>query len=195
MARFLLLRHVHTPRDKEGKQEIITAWHDAKPDALGRREAAALAAKLKGEPVAHVISSDLTRALTLAHAIAQATGAEVVPSFYFRPWNIKPLVGRSLAQAEPIINNYVKHPALVMPGGESFNAYDKRWHDGFELALQAAAEDPEHLLVGVTHSTNFKDLHHIATDGKLPYGRNIPEVGHGWMFTLGDDEWSAEDWN
>jgi probable phosphoglycerate mutase len=75
-----LLRHVYLARHGETDWNVAGRWQghaDVPLNATGRAQALALAERLRGEGIAAVATSDLSRALKTAEIVAGALGLEV----------------------------------------------------------------------------------------------------------------------
>ncbi len=96
-----------------------------------------LGARLAGEPIARIVSSDLARAVMTADEIQRATGAPVELEPLLQKHNFGDLRGRAYAELgfDPFALDY--HP----PGGESWTEFearaDRAWARVEEIAARA----------------------------------------------------------
>jgi broad specificity phosphatase PhoE len=121
MLRLLLLRHGQTLWNKELRYNGDT---DTELTTLGRRQAAALAARLHTRHVDAVIASDLQRALSTAEPIAGACRCTVRPDVRWREVRFGEAEGlrwRDVVERFPrAAQGWAENrPEAAMPGGES----------------------------------------------------------------------------
>lgn len=112
----------------------------------GQDQAAALARRLAGGPLAGILSSDLPRARQTAEHLARATGLAVTTTALLQERNFGTLRGRSYDDLD--IDPLAMDDAP--PGGESRLQFEQRVAEAFgqALRLQAALGGP---LAVVTH--------------------------------------------
>jgi probable phosphoglycerate mutase len=132
----------------------------------GLAQARALAARLAGSGVVHILSSDLPRALQTAEAIAAATGAPIETTPLLHERNFGDLRGRLYDTLgwDPI------ESADAAPGGESLAEFNARVAQAFALAVQRRAGLGGALAV-VTHGLVVRevlDRHLQLAPGQLP---------------------------
>ena len=141
MTTVLLIRHGRTKANADG---ILAGW---KPgvllDAVGRKQASAMAERLEGVRIPRIVSSPLERTMATADAIAAFQRRKPLMDIddrfgeaHYGDWTGKPL--KDLA-AEPMWKVVQSHPsAAVFPGadGESMAAMSHRavsaireWYD------------------------------------------------------------------
>jgi len=121
MALCYFIRHGETAWNAEGR---LCGRTDVPLSAAGRRQARALARRLKSLPVAAIYSSPLSRALETAHLIGQATGLRPIPDDRLTELNYGDWEGRTFAgirRAYPeVFRAWVADPGRVAPpGGET----------------------------------------------------------------------------
>ena len=125
----------------------------------GLAQARALGARLAGSGVAHILSSDLPRALQTAQAIAAATGATIETTPLLHERNFGDLRGRlyDTLGFDPIEDE------AAPPGGESMAEFKARVAAAFALALQQRGRLAGALAV-VTHGLVVRAVidHHLA---------------------------------
>ena len=145
-----LIRHGATAYNAEsGGVDRIRGWKNIPLSDEGRKQVKELAAKLKKSGIGFIVSSDLERTKETAEVVAQATGADLVLSPKFRPWDLGEYTGQESMAVHPIMAKYAhEKPFKPIPGGESFDGFKSRVFSGLrEFMLQY----PEKLIAIVTH--------------------------------------------
>ena len=132
----------------------------------GLAQARALATRLAGSGVVHILSSDLPRALQTAEAIAAATGAPIETTPLLHERNFGELRGRAYDTLgwDPI------ESSDAAPGGESLAEFNARVAQAFALAVQRRAGLHGALAV-VTHGLVVRavlDRHLALAPDQLP---------------------------
>lgn len=89
-TRLTLVRHGQTDWSASGRH---TGWTDIPLNEAGRRQADLLAARLRGESFALVLSSPLSRALDTCRAVGLGDRAAIDPDL--REWNYGDVEGRT----------------------------------------------------------------------------------------------------
>ena len=141
----------------------------------GRKQLPFLARRFADIPLAAVYSSDLTRALETAEAIAVPKGLRVVTDRRFREreagaWDNVPFGELEQFQAEGY-ETMKRDPRLwTPPGGESWQDCTDRFLDGLSQLLAA---HPGQAVAVVSHSLALKDLMlRLFPEAALPYCDN-----------------------
>lgn len=121
MTRLILIRHGETPWNAQGR---LQGAIDIELSAHGHWQAQRVAAQLCDEPLAAVISSDLTRARQTAAPLAAALGLPVRPEPRLRERRYGIFEGQTYAAlAERHPAEWARHQSReigwVVPGGES----------------------------------------------------------------------------
>ncbi len=132
----------------------------------GLAQARALAARLADSGVAHILSSDLPRALQTAEAIAAATGAPIETTPLLHERNFGELRGRvyDTLGFDPITDE------AAPLGGESLAEFNARVAAAFALAVQRGTRIDGALAV-VTHGLVVRevlDRHLALAPGQVP---------------------------
>ena len=160
-TRLVLVRHGATEHSLEKR---FSGRNSLPLDEVGRRQAAALAARPYGD-VAAVVSSPLLRAVQTAEMIAPRLGltVEVVDDLAetdFGAWE-----GLTFAQVHAkdadVLDAWLASPDEAPPGGESFTAVGRRVRRARE---KVTAAHPESTTVVVSHVTPIKLLIRFALD-------------------------------
>jgi len=140
VTRLLIARHGETDWNREGRWQ---GYEQQPLNELGRRQAAALAARLAGEGVEALYSSDLERALQTAQAVARACGLTVQTDPRLREIDVGDWQGRSreeLIETDPEAHRAWEQGELsAYPGGESFTQLRVRTAEVFAEIAQANA--------------------------------------------------------
>jgi probable phosphoglycerate mutase len=164
-TRILAIRHGETAWNVDGR---IQGHLDIGLNDAGLSQARRLAQAMAGrEPIDHIYSSDLSRALVTARAVADATGAPVTTVAALRERCFGALQGRTfdeVADADPALAEAWRrrHPEWTPPGdgGESLLAFQER----ITLAMQAlAAQNIGKTVALFTHGGVLDVLYRAAT--------------------------------
>lgn len=154
----LLIRHGATEYNQEGGGvDRIRGWHNVPLSALGREQIKALAQKLKGSGIDYIVSSDLDRARETADEIKRVTGADVILTRKFRPWDLGEYTGQESATAHPIMVKFAhEKPFKPVTGGESFDAFKARVFSGLR---EFAGQYKNKTMAIVTHHRCERLIH------------------------------------
>lgn len=160
----LLVRHGETPLNAAR----VLQPPDTPLSERGTAQAAAVALRLAGEPLAGILSSDMRRAHDTARPLAQATGLPLHTSALLHERNFGDLRGRRF-------DDFDYDPIAMEgapPGGESMTVFLARVAAAFEeaLRLRRTLSGP---LVVVTHGLVIKAM--LRHHARLPAGVGVPE--------------------
>lgn len=153
-----LVRHGATRlNNNDISVDRIRGWKDIPLSEDGRKEAKRLGEKMQEEPPDFIVSSDLERTLETAAIISSKTKAPLkIVTKDFRPWNVGDYAGKLSKDVAPILADYAEnHPTKAIPGGESFNAFRKRFFGGLAEVL----DNKEGVPAIVTHHRGERLLH------------------------------------
>ncbi len=119
VARYVIVRHAES---EANRKRVFAGQTDSPLTPLGRRQARAVAQALRREPIARVISSDLSRARDTARAIARVHGVTIETTAALREWDVGDLAGLDRAASEACFGDFRRffQPGSRLPGGESF---------------------------------------------------------------------------
>lgn len=159
-TRLILVRHGATAHSAEQR---FSGRNDLPLDQVGRRQAAALAARPFGD-VAAVISSPLRRARETAEVIADVLGLRPSVADAFAELDFGAFEGLTLAEVRerfPAELAAWGSPDVAPPGGESFAALARRVRNGRTALI---GEYPDANVLVVTHVTPIKMLVRAALD-------------------------------
>ena len=151
MVRVILVRHGETEWNKI--RRIQGGDSDTPLNENGKRQAIALADRLKGEKITAIFSSPLQRALNTAQAIAGYHHLEVTTLPSLKEIKVGELEGRlatefALRFEEFLCGDGCEKQPHTPPGGESVDDVQKR---AWETISNLAAQQPEATLVLVSH--------------------------------------------
>jgi broad specificity phosphatase PhoE len=139
-----LVRHGETAWNAEGRMQGHT---DVPLTERGRAQAHALAERLRSEPPARIVSSDLSRALETASFVGAACG--VVPSAdrRLREQDLGAWSGRTFPQVEAVDPDLARRfraydPEARPPGGETRAELASRVWAAFEAHAHAGSTGP-----------------------------------------------------
>jgi broad specificity phosphatase PhoE len=144
VTRLYLVRHGETDSNVEGRTQ---GARDVPLNALGRRQADAVAARLSPTALTAVYASTSSRAIDTAAPIAVVGGLEVASDARFAELDqgdLDGLTGKELRHQHP---EFLKRwrdedPAtLRMPGGETLGEVQQRMIEATESAVEAAPDD------------------------------------------------------
>ena len=151
IEQLILVRHAETEHNVAG---IVQGWSDSALSERGRRQTRALASRVAGLEPNAIFSSPLERAMTMARAIAEATGLDIVALDDLREINLGQWEGQSyldVRRADPeSVRRWRDDPDWACPEGESHNDVLERMKRAFAAA--AATTRP----VIVTHGTAIR---------------------------------------
>ena len=142
--RVLLVRHGQTDWNVDGR------WQGVLPvglNAEGWSQARALAASLKGRPIAAIYSSDLPRAFETASVVGNAVGLVPHSDTRLREFNLGIFQGLTREQIEERYPEQwqefrIDYWNYVIPQGESRRALQVRVHQAFAaIATQSAGQE------------------------------------------------------
>jgi broad specificity phosphatase PhoE len=166
-ALLFLARHGETDWNREGRVQGHT---DIPLNEEGRRQAARLAARLKGLEIHAIVASDLVRAAETARIVGDAVGLAPVFSPAWREIGLGALEGRDGRAAHrdfgELVSAAARQDAPLGDGAETFAAFEARIVAGYERIGRDHAG--RNVLV-VSHGGTLKAL--IAHLLGLPAGR------------------------
>jgi len=149
MSDLLFLRHAET--DMAG---TFCGHSDPPLNARGSAQARELIARLRGERLDAIRSSDLRRAVETAAPLAQAFGIPLTVISSLREMHFGDWEGLTWAEIEQRDPAYARQwsnafPALPAPAGETFSAFESR----IVAEVEALLRDAEHGRIAVvTHA-------------------------------------------
>lgn len=115
--RLLLARHGQSRANVEG---VLQGRSPGELTALGRAQAAALAAALAGTDVVRIVSSDLRRAVDTARPIAESVGIALEHDTILQEWHVGEFDGAFASDLERAVRASALPPDEFRPtGGES----------------------------------------------------------------------------
>lgn len=169
IERLTLVRHGETVHNVAG---IAQGWNDSALSDAGERQVAALAGRLKNERVDAIFSSPLQRALTTAHAIAEAAGLGVQTIDDLREMSYGVWEGRSFLEVrneyDTVYHRWIEDPDCPCPEGESHSDVRGRMTRALET-IRGSASHP----VVVTHGTAIRIAATALLDAPVTIARHL----------------------
>lgn len=165
-TRIIAVRHGETAWNVDTR---IQGHLDIPLNDRGLWQAQQLARALADEPVAAIYTSDLQRAQATAQAVANATGAPLVPEPDLRERSFGALQGRTFAEIETELPEQAlrwrkRDPHFAPEGGESLTALRERIA---ATVHRLAARHPSELVVLVAHGGVLDVLYRLATGQEI----------------------------
>lgn len=154
-----IIRHGATAYNSEGSGGVdrIRGWANIPLSDEGRKQVKELVGKLRKSGIDYIVASDLERTRETAEAVAEATGAILLFSQKFRPWDLGEYTGQESMAVHPIMSDYAhRKPFKSIPGGESFDGFRGRVFSGLrEFFFQDRAKQ----MAIVTHHRVERLIH------------------------------------
>ena len=166
VTRIIAVRHGETAWNVDTR---IQGHLDIPLNDRGLWQARQLARALADEPVAAIYTSDLQRAQATAQAVADTTGAPLVPEPDLRERSFGALQGRTFAEIETELPEQAQRwrkrdPHFAPEGGESLTTLRERIA---ATVHRLAARHPGELVVLVAHGGVLDVLYRLATGQEI----------------------------
>ncbi|MEK6373324.1 MAG: histidine phosphatase family protein [Acidobacteriota bacterium] len=156
IEQLILVRHAETEHNVAG---IVQGWSDSALSERGERQTRALAARVAGLAPNALFSSPLTRAMTMARAVAETTGLEIVVLDDLREVNLGRWEGQAYLDVRrtdaEAARRWRDDPDSPCPDGESHNDVLRRMDRAFRTIEEHANGRPLRPVV-VTHGTALR---------------------------------------
>jgi len=184
MPRIFLIRHGET----DGNRTRTLQAPETQLSAHGRRQARALAARLRGEPVAGIVTSDLARAHETAGISGELLGLPVETTDLLQERNFGELRGRSYAEVGA--DDIFAHE-FEPPGGESGAVFEARVERAWRHVVERAAA-LDGILAVFTHGLVCRAI--LARHAPPGVGVALPphHANTSLSILAGPDPWAAE---
>jgi broad specificity phosphatase PhoE len=157
--RVLLCRHGHTAlnQSENGSVDKIRGWADIPLNDEGREDADKSRKTLLKEGIKpnKIYASNLGRTIETAQILNKSFKLPIIQTVNLRPWDLGELTGKESKLVMPIMDMYMKHPDNIVPDGESFNSFKKRYITFLEQIITEAKTKKLTILL-VTHFRNVK---------------------------------------
>lgn len=143
---------------------------------------------LKPIPIACIYHSDLIRTKQTAHIIASGlpSNPDVEVATQARPWDLGSLSGSQKKSNRPIVQSLLENTDQSAPGGESYDAFTKRF-DPWVKKMQKDSEQGQLLLI--LSGSNCRRISELLFKDREIL--NVDETGLFLMFPANDGTWSA----
>ena len=170
---------VYLARHGESDWNAEARWqgHADRPlTALGRRQAAELAERLAGVPIAAVYSSDLRRARDTADAVAAARGLPVRTMPGLREIDVGSWSGLTRAEAEERFPYAYRRWVDGGHGWDDGETYEDMTRRVLAAVLGIATGHPGDTVLVVAHGGPIRALHAVALDMDVAAHRRVRPV-------------------
>ena len=195
MTEFVVVRHGETDANLHG---ILQGQSDTELNQLGIRQAQCTAERLKGEHFDLIYSSDLSRAMKTASAIAAPHGLPVNPLRALQEWDLGDLQGHKWDELHGLYPEVMaafktETEDILVPRGESRFLFYQRVSDCLdEMSDRFAGKR----LLLVTHGGVLKAMFRhvvgqVAESSRLPLTSNASVS----QFRYVDGFWQLVSWN
>jgi probable phosphoglycerate mutase len=156
MCEIYILRHGRTALDNLKRSD---GWLDLPLSDKGRLGLIQAQQYLKMEKVATIHAAPLRRTEETAHIIASGVihGPNVKTAPAAMTWDLGVLAGTPKEESKPKVKRLLAHPTEKPMGGETHNAFRKRYMDWFD-GLVAEAEESGEPVVVIVSGTNARLL-------------------------------------
>ncbi|MDE2019954.1 MAG: phage portal protein [Patescibacteria group bacterium] len=186
-GKIYILRHGATDFNGESNQseDRIRGHLNVPLNEEGRVQAHLDADKLQDCGIQRIFTSDLSRARETGEIIGDRINVPNKSFYGLRPWNLGPEVqGKVTKDVMPVISQLVNKPDDKLPGGESFDQFQKRFFETFNGIVQ---RNKSRNIALVVHYRNLKLLQALNPDGSIDMGKfighrqdDVPGSIHEW---------------
>lgn len=156
--RVLLIRHGHTALNASGDtKDRIRGWVNVPLNDEGIQDAKNARNVLEGlvNKVNQFYVSNLDRTEDTAKIVNQNFKAPMTETVCLRPWDLGELQGQETDKVKPRMKYFAENADEVVPEGESFNNFKKRYISFLQRVIGEANRDNS-VIVLVTHFRNVK---------------------------------------
>lgn len=173
MCTIYLMRHGSTPMDVLKRSD---GWLDLPLSDKGRMGLVPGQQYLKLEPLKTIYAAPLRRTCETAQIIESGvmTRPDVVTSEKAMTWNLGVLAGLRKEEAKPKVKRLLETPNEAPMGGESYNAFKRRYMGWFKTRTEQAKKSNKPILI-IASGSNLRLL------GKVLFGdpkvMNLDEGG------------------
>lgn len=175
-----IVRHGATITDTKGQHG---GWQNDPLNEEGQRQVALTKKFMEGKPYKHVFSSDMLRAIQTAKIIS---GQDPEQDKTIRPWDVGAFTGKDSDLYKEQFNEYVKHPARQIPGGESLAEFSARCWKAIQKYIEFARENGPCLIV--CHSRDFSQFkNQIEGKNEFEKPESWDKVAEGGVMVVLDE--------
>ena len=195
VTRIILVRHGETEWNRESR---IQGQTDSVLTAQGRAQAAAIGARLAGERIDVIVSSDLGRAMDTAARIAIRCGYPVAGDRRLRERCFGAAEGTTYDEAgvrypDAFSRQPRTDPDYAIPGGESRREFHERVSRAFD---DLAREHAGRRIVVVTHGGVLATIYRRIQGIDLATPHKVPIANAAFNEIVFDDgAWSVAAWD
>ena len=156
MCTIYLMRHGRTSMDVLKRSD---GWLDLPLSDKGRMGLIPAQQYLKLEPLSHIYAAPLRRTQETAHILESGIlkHPNVVPAHKAMTWNLGVLAGTPKTESKPKVKRLLAEPSVAPMGGESHNAFKKRYMNWFDTRVAQAKRSGKPILI-VCSGSNLRLL-------------------------------------
>lgn len=151
-----ILRHGETVTNAEEK---VRGWMDSPLNQAGIAQAKAAKEFLSAKPIKFIYCSPLLRAFMTADIASMPHKLMVYQHRGLLPWNTGIFAGMSKKDTKDAVELFVQSRNVVIPNGESLDAFEDRIFAFFDAALKLAQKNG--LTLWVCHNSTITALAHM----------------------------------
>ena len=196
MITLYAVRHGETDYNRESRVQGLA---DSNLTDFGRKQAAALAGRLKDVEITSLYTSPLSRARDTANAIAEAAGIEeITPIDEFKELDCGVFQDQLLSEIKETSWDewllFLSNPAIAPENGESMNQLAMRVSSALSMVIESAGEDDTIVIVchaGVVRMI-LAHLLRVPVASVVNFGLSNASIA---SFINKYDRWTCLKWN
>ena len=162
MCMIYLMRHGRTSMDVLKRSD---GWLDLPLSDKGRMGLIPAQQYLKLEPISKIYAPPLRRTQETGHILTSGIlkCPEVIPSPKAMTWNLGVLAGTPKSESKPKVKRLLESPDDAPMGGESYNAFKKRYMGWFDTRVAQAKRSGKPILI-ICSGSNLRLLGKVLFD-------------------------------
>lgn len=177
MCTVYLMRHGKTSMDVLKRSD---GWLDLPLSDKGRMGLIPAQQYLKLEPLSKIYAAPLRRTQETAHIIESGVlkHPDIVSAPKAMTWNLGVLAGTPKSESKPKVKQLLANPTEAPMGGESYNAFKKRYMNWFDTRVAQAKRSGKPIMI-VCSGSNLRLLGKVLFDDQ-----DVLNLGEGGLVAL-----------